>query len=398
MITELSLDWLGYYELGEEIIRTKKEVYARIKAGSKHQPVLNFNDAIFSCFDWTQEPDPHMTLWDYYRERAQQIRDNYDYVILQYSGGPDSTNVLEAFLRNNIKLDEIVNINSYDQTQIDQGLNNADYIHNVKPTLEQFLKRHHASQTRITIIDEIDMTKKIIQDADRQNGYSEVFQGSSVLFASAWQFRGVWVKHVEHVWRRICQGQRVCVIMGNDKTVLRVDADKRHYTYMHDLNGPDTASYFLHDRDLQRHNIVEWFYHTPDMPKLWIKQAHVLKRLVDSAKANDFDPPDKFKGTDFRPAILCESKHHPGNLRYDAYHRTVYPHWSPNIVTPKPLYYGTRVLDNWWVNQLPHEDIRAWKHSIADTIKNFKSFLNIKPNKKEIGGLPQIQTRKYYLD
>ena len=80
---------------------------------------------MFSKCDWTTEPEPGVPLSEYYRRRAQQIRDKYDYVVLLYSGGPDSNNILHAFVHNGIKIDEIVNINSYDKTQVVK-----DTIHN----------------------------------------------------------------------------------------------------------------------------------------------------------------------------------------------------------------------------------------------------------------------------
>jgi hypothetical protein len=49
-----------------------------------------------------------ISLKELYRERAQQIKDQYDYLILYYSGGSDSHNILRTFLDNKIKLDEVV--------------------------------------------------------------------------------------------------------------------------------------------------------------------------------------------------------------------------------------------------------------------------------------------------
>ena len=44
-----------------------------------------FHDHLFKKFDWTVEPD--VSLQNLYKLRAQQIRDEYDYVILSFSGG-----------------------------------------------------------------------------------------------------------------------------------------------------------------------------------------------------------------------------------------------------------------------------------------------------------------------
>ena len=60
----------------------------------------------FDKFEWNKEP---VDSWkEICKKRAQQLRDSYDYIILYYSGGSDTTTVLNAFLDNNIHIDEIV--------------------------------------------------------------------------------------------------------------------------------------------------------------------------------------------------------------------------------------------------------------------------------------------------
>ena len=96
---------LGYYSVGDKILINKAD--ALIEAtSSKNNVHWNFNDEIFSFIDWTIPID--VSLNELYRQRAQQLRDKYDYLSLYYSGGVDSTNVLHAFIDNNILLDEIV--------------------------------------------------------------------------------------------------------------------------------------------------------------------------------------------------------------------------------------------------------------------------------------------------
>ena len=67
---------------------------------------LYYYDKEFSQANWNVEPSK--SLQELYRERAEWIRNNYEYVILAYSGGADSTNVLESFYYNNIHIDEIL--------------------------------------------------------------------------------------------------------------------------------------------------------------------------------------------------------------------------------------------------------------------------------------------------
>lgn len=397
MILNESLRILGHYELDGQFYLNKQDLFLDIKKRqSPAAPIFRFNDEIYSCYDWTKEPDPHLSLWSYYTQRAQQLRDHYDYIILQFSGGPDSTNVLEVFDRNNIYLDEIVNFNSYDKTQVHTGLNNADYIYNVRPKLDDFLLRH--TNTKVTVIDEIEMTQTVWRDWNRIGGHHEHYQGSSSYSAVTWLFKALWVKHVPHVWKLITSGKRVAVIIGSDKSNIKIDTNGKPYTYIVDTNGPDTALAFGSDPDLRHYEIVEWFYHTPKMPQLWIKQAQVLKKLVDNLSADDFESAEKYRGTDYRPSFACESKRHSGNLKYNIYHKAVYPYWSASVITPKPAYNGTRIQDTWWASQLPRDQTTAWQHGFVYMLQNFKDFIQLSSDKKQVGGLPPVITQKYYLE
>ena len=63
---------------------------------------LHYYDEIYTKLNWKIEPPEPIEY--YYKEQAQRIRDQYDYLILCYSGGYDSTNILETYHFNNIKL------------------------------------------------------------------------------------------------------------------------------------------------------------------------------------------------------------------------------------------------------------------------------------------------------
>ena len=94
-------DRFGYYTVGTF------KTYSKLMAILEHEktgvhPQWHFNDEEFSAHDWKQEPQE--SLVELYRRRAQQIRDRYDYLVLFYSGGADSTNILQTFINNDIKL------------------------------------------------------------------------------------------------------------------------------------------------------------------------------------------------------------------------------------------------------------------------------------------------------
>ena len=96
-----------------------------------------YYDHIYDKLDWSIEP-PH-SLEYYYVEQAKRIRDKYDYVILCYSGGYDSTNILETFRYNNIKLDKIVVAGAFDQDTIDMSdeNHNGEIYHNAIPYVKE---------------------------------------------------------------------------------------------------------------------------------------------------------------------------------------------------------------------------------------------------------------------
>ena len=70
------------------------------------KPVL-FNDPNWvSNIDWTFEP---LESWDSLcKERALQLKDELGEIILAFSGGSDSTLILNTFLKHNIPIDEVV--------------------------------------------------------------------------------------------------------------------------------------------------------------------------------------------------------------------------------------------------------------------------------------------------
>jgi hypothetical protein len=96
-----------------------------------------------------------------YKERALQLRDKYDYLVLHYSGGSDSHNILHTFLSNNIKLDEVtvrwpkplVDGKFYTPNTQDKSARNSPSEWNfaIKPTLE-YLKQYHPD-IKINIVD-----------------------------------------------------------------------------------------------------------------------------------------------------------------------------------------------------------------------------------------------------
>ena len=94
----------GYYQVGTKLF--DKKLNALLEASCTHQHVSwDFNHAVFA--QQAQMPRLGIPLMELYKQRALQLRDRYDYLILGYSGGADSDNILKVFQQNKIHLDEV---------------------------------------------------------------------------------------------------------------------------------------------------------------------------------------------------------------------------------------------------------------------------------------------------
>lgn len=142
-------DWTNPYEALD---------YA-IKTGDRN-PDIEFVFPIADRIDWSVEPEE--PLVELYRQRALELRRRYDYLILMYSGGSDSHQVLMAFIDNGIHLDEV---RTYwpmkwiwqvegDPTRDDPLGHLYEYHGAVVPGLQQVFL--HSPKTKIKVVDTSD--------------------------------------------------------------------------------------------------------------------------------------------------------------------------------------------------------------------------------------------------
>jgi hypothetical protein len=147
---------MGYYKVGDEKFLNKYQALKRSSELVKPTTYHWFDD-IFSKFDRTLLGT--RSLDSLYKERAQQLRDKYDYLILNYSGGCDSWNILKVFLDNNIKLDQVMVCWPFKASNIfkpnikDVSASNfmSEWDFTTKPDLEWLSKTH--PEIKIELID-----------------------------------------------------------------------------------------------------------------------------------------------------------------------------------------------------------------------------------------------------
>jgi hypothetical protein len=150
----------GYWSCGDQKFVSKH--LALIYGNQNNQPVhYNFFDHVWQNFD--RSLLGKHSLKELYKQRAQQLRDKYDYLILYFSGGADSYNVLRSFIDNDIKLDEVcvkwcndsltANREIYKPNQVETSATNylSEWDYAIKPVLE-WLGQYHPN-IKIEIVD-----------------------------------------------------------------------------------------------------------------------------------------------------------------------------------------------------------------------------------------------------
>jgi len=360
----------GEYSVNGQLYTSKQQALLAAN-GNTELVTFHFNDEVYNRFDWTRDPLPQQSLTDLYRVRAQEIRESYDYVALMFSGGPDSTNMLESFVFNDYRVDEIINYNSFGSTGVIEGtINNADYVYNCKPKLEQ-LARTHNFHPRITIIDEVEMTQ-----IHWKNMYQAGWEDMSWDFGGPGQFlgRGYVVKYLPHLWNMLTQGKKIALVSGSEKPIGKLINNK----YAIEFTDIVTGHYNELSKEWQfpESDFWLWFYHAPSTAPLIIKQLHTLKNFVEqNLDPQLFSKEPPMRG--YRQAHFWPSKHGWGNLRYDIYHKLIYPNWTPRFVTPKSIDFVFRPQDNWWVKDLKTPVKSVWEHSMKKFVRQNQNNLKL---------------------
>jgi hypothetical protein len=260
-------DKLGYYTVGD------KKFYGKVEALmdstlTGHFPNWNFNRDIFDNLTWEIEPAADLRLL--YRMRAQQLRDKYDWIRIEASGGGDSTTALYSFLNNGIHIDEVVF--RYPKTG-EKNMHNDPFNTKCENTLSEW---EFAAKPLLSWIATNHPRVKITVHDYTENMFDDGLDESWVFKTKDYFQPGHSFKHDNvglHDHRNDAEkGKRICVLYGIDKPKMCIK-DGKWYVYFMDLQANHSNS-VVYDYD----NITnEYFYWTPDLPEIVHKQAHIIK-------------------------------------------------------------------------------------------------------------------------
>ena len=262
---------LGYYQVGEKKFFGKP--MALLEATRTGQcPEWNFNNEVWNTVNWTHEPE--LSIKELYRIRAQQLRDRYDYIRLEFSGGSDSTTVLYSFVNNGIHIDEVVFRYPKEgekdvaddpfNYKCENTLSEAKYA--AYPVLN-WLKTA-APHTKITIHD---YSKDMIQcDYDESWVYK-----TKDYFQPGHAFKHSKLGYAPHK-AQADSGMTICVLYGVDKPKICIK-DSKWYLYFIDI----IANHSMTDFGEYTNVSTEYFFWSPDLPELLVKQCHLIRKWFD---------------------------------------------------------------------------------------------------------------------
>ncbi len=252
----------GHYKVGDRYFN--KKFNALLDASTtKEDLTWDFHRDTFSA--QCKLPRINVPLLDLYKARAQQLRDQYDYLILAYSGGADSDNMLKAFIDNNIKLEEvwcdwpheIIRKAGYVLNNSKEASNMpSEWHYAIKPGLDKLALSN--PEIKIHLSD----CSTALEDEDAEDTQSLV--SVPTVYTTIKRFRYI----EKYVHDLNANGKRVGIIFGIDKCLPWQFENKYGFVFS------DSAVYFKSHATNNNMHVVEYFYWTPDFPSIAIEQAH----------------------------------------------------------------------------------------------------------------------------
>jgi len=381
----------GYYQVNGIKTLSKFEAF-KFADGNIDRIEFIYNDALMDQQDWTKEPEEN--IYELYTERARQLRNKYDYLVLLYSGGIDSHTILESFLNNSIHLDEICTFTN-SKVENKTGKFNQEVFNSAIPFVSSLdLDR---LKTKFRLFDVSDLIINQYQDEFHFEHHHLYNQGPGNNWSSAVRSHVLKSKIQDHL-KLTEQGKTVCYIWGFDKPTLTFENNKYFVRFADNsidlnmrqyINRKTLISKFANFYD-------EPFYICKEFPKISIKQGHLLFNLIKTIKTTD--------------PILKSQDEIPTTGPFIVHHRAEYFRFLPKKIVDGTIYpraslsqfgddktKGSIILtakDDWF-NRSNHDNQHRWFQNLDTLIKQNQGLYKFKNNK--VIGINYILSKPYYI-
>jgi hypothetical protein len=359
-----SKDKLGYYLVGWKKFHNKTLALMESKK-TGYDVKWNFNEDVYGKINWTEPIET--PLMEIYKKRAHQLRNKYDYLVLYYSGGADSTMALHAFVDNNILVDELIMHlpEPVKSTLNDTDYSNLNYYSEVEYAATAHLKKIKNSLDPRTKITYQDFNRTGIELLKKEDWIETSPLNLSVSISGI--LRQITQEYDFHNLKLQESKKSICYILGVDKPLVYFDGTDYFCYFM------DTGAYhYISPVDFNNSTdncATEFFYWTPDMPEIVVKQAQEIKKLGESNTWAKYMLSQSLVKhiSEYRPVL----------------HPVIYPNYvCEQFQTEKPSTHIMRPMDKWFWETAPEKvknnylnaidyvgQVTNRKHMIKDNIE-----------------------------
>ncbi len=368
---------LGYYICDN--LEFDSKIRACLYAVEQKKPVVwVFNNDEFNKYDWKTEPE--LTLDQLYDQRARQIREAYDYVILSYSGGADSHNILTAFQRQGLHIDEIItntmtkasapamvvdanNLDAYNAPEAEHNLQTVHRLREVHATMPN---------TKITITDLSDHLFESLEKAGDASWVLDKREGLNPAGMTRFNYL-----HFAEIRKQFDKDKKIAIVVGIEKPRTQINRGELFMTFSDRTTNMITVAEHLKEYP---NSTVEFFYWSPDLVPLMIKQGHVIKRWLEAFPENQ----THWETRAITPEIY--------RLVHDPLLRKLlYTTWNDNwFQSKKAIFDWHSEFDKWFLDL--YKDTKAghiWLEGIDFVKDKLKPFLK-KPEYGFVDGLTVV--------
>jgi hypothetical protein len=372
------------------VTKENSKAFREIKTFSKLEAVFYgidlskiefvYNEEQYARVDCSMEPKE--SIDDLYLKRAQQLRNTYDHLVVMYSGGIDSTNILTTFLDNNIPVDEVC---TWLFTDIE-----AD---------KKALSNREASTKAVPYLQYLEQTKKIKKATIVEIGNLIVdqFKDPVVVENFSWILNGIanpWIlavrssplfkqKFFSHHDALIKQGKKIGFIWGFDKCQMMFDKQQQTYQMYFsdaafDLQQQRLMYKKFMDRDVLNLSIDEPFYFSQLHPDMTLKQCHLVAKVAETIPETSQDLHNSLEDV---PTTGPFVQHHSGKyLKKKIIDKIIYPKQDINLFGDDKVKASMIISPkmSWYFKHKEHEGSNIFLDRVKFLMQRFPDFYRYK--------------------
>jgi len=372
----------GYYQIGNIKTLSKYEAWTFSKEDPAQIKFI-FNDDVMDQQDWATEPVED--IYELYRQRAQQLRNDYDYLVLMYSGGIDSTTIFETFLNNGIKLDEVCSFSNADVDDKDNKFN-QEIFNRAIPVINGIELGKSGTKFRY-----VEIGKLVVDqwaDEFHYENFHHYSNGPQWWVTRSHKFK----ESIEDHMKLTEQGKKVCYIWGYDKPHLVIEDGKFGIKFI-------DAAVDIGARQFTNHSLLkekflnfydEPFYISKDFPKISIKQGHMLIKLLATIPLTDSRIVSRDQLPATGPFVMVPNTDNK-YLTKKTVDGCIYPRALLHLFGDDKVR-GSIVFSakDKWFTQSNHENRFLWDQKMREIVTKHRNYFTYFKS-KEFGLVPRVQ-------